>query len=224
MTPEAGRIARTMIMASGPQPPADDLPDPAASVEETPRAPADISLPRDVKRITEVAGPSGEMPAPSSEPFTQQEPASALTVKSPTRPSAPLTVADRPIPQVQAGAETPGVTTTPPKGAVQPVLRVVRGEFPNQPFPLLDGRNFIGRASHDRTVDIDLTPQEAVERVWASRQHALVTLDRGVAVIEDLNSLNGTFINRVRLHPGQRQVLQPGDVVQIGTVQLRYEV
>ena len=42
-------------------------------------------------------------------------------------------------------------------------------------------------------------------------------------VIEDLNSLNGTFVNRQRIHPGQQRELHPGDIVQVGTVQLRVE-
>ena len=39
--------------------------------------------------------------------------------------------------------------------------------------------------------------------------------------VEDLNSLNGTWVNGVRIHPGQRRPLKPGDVLQIGTVQMK---
>jgi hypothetical protein len=104
-----------------------------------------------------------------------------------------------------------------------PRLMVVRGERLNVTYPILDGKNYVGRGA-ERPVDIDLDGQEAVERTWTSRQHAVLTWDRGALVIEDLNSLNGTFINRTRIHPGQRQVLNPGDVVQIGTVQMRVVV
>ena len=59
----------------------------------------------------------------------------------------------------------------------------------------------------------------------AFRRHpggvAVVTFDRGGLVVEDLTSLNGTFVNRVRLHPGQQKQVQNGDVVQIGTVQMK---
>jgi hypothetical protein len=111
----------------------------------------------------------------------------------------------------------PGPFQTP---AVEPKLVVVRGERPNVAYPILNGRNYIGRCA-DKPVDIDLEGQEAIERIWTSRQHAVLTWDGQTLVIEDLNSLNGTFVNRNRIHPGQRQVLRAGDVVQVGTVQLR---
>jgi pSer/pThr/pTyr-binding forkhead associated (FHA) protein len=115
------------------------------------------------------------------------------------------------------------VETPPPVAPAPPRLVVIRGEKPNVEFPIYDGKNYVGRAS-DKPVDIDLTGQESPDQVWSSRQHALVTHDRGTLFVEDLNSLNGTFVNRSRLHPGQKRVLQSGDVVQIGTVQFRVEI
>jgi pSer/pThr/pTyr-binding forkhead associated (FHA) protein len=137
----------------------------------------------------------------------------AITLREPAPSgSAPPTV-------LGAGVGS-GVTQAPP---AEPRLVVVRGERLNVAYPILPGKNYVGRSA-DRPVDIDLDGQEPVERIWTSRQHAVLTWDRGAMVIEDLNSLNGTFVNRVRIHPGQRQVLQPGDVVQIGTVQMRVVV
>ena len=75
----------------------------------------------------------------------------------------------------------------------------------------------------DKPVDIDLEDQEPPDRVWCSRQHAVVHWDdsQGVMTIEDLNSANGTFVNRARIHPGQKRQLYLNDVVQIGTIQLK---
>jgi pSer/pThr/pTyr-binding forkhead associated (FHA) protein len=70
-------------------------------------------------------------------------------------------------------------------------------------------------------VDIDLVSQESVEQIWCSRQHAVITLDRGTVVVEDMNSLNGTWVNGTRIHPGQYHPLKHGDIVQVGTVQLK---
>lgn len=114
-------------------------------------------------------------------------------------------------------------TTPPPLAPTMPRLIVIRGEKLNVEFPVYGGKNYMGRAS-DKPVDIDLTGQESPDQVWSSRQHALVTYDRGTLLVEDLNSLNGTFVNRSRLHPGQKRVLQSGDVIQIGTVQFRVEI
>jgi hypothetical protein len=111
-----------------------------------------------------------------------------------------------------------GTPTT--RVVVKPRLEVVRGEKLGSAFPVLEGRNIVGRMVNS-PVDIDLTGQEPPERVWTSRQHACVIFDGKTVVLEDMNSLNGTFVNRQRVFPGQQRVLQPNDVVQIGTVQLR---
>jgi len=97
---------------------------------------------------------------------------------------------------------------------------VVRGERVNVCYAILEGKNYVGRSA-DKPVDIDLDGQEAVERIWTSRQHAVITLERGRLSIEDLNSLNGSFVNRVRVHPGHSKILEPGDVLQFGTVQMK---
>jgi pSer/pThr/pTyr-binding forkhead associated (FHA) protein len=89
-------------------------------------------------------------------------------------------------------------------------------------FPIYGADNYIGR-SDEKPVDIDLEDQEPPDRVWTSRQHALIHFDEsaGSLTIEDLNSSNGTFLNRNKVYPGQPQPLKVGDVIQIGTVHLK---
>jgi hypothetical protein len=103
----------------------------------------------------------------------------------------------------------------------KPKLVVVRGQRPSVAYPLYEGENFIGRADDERTVDIDVEDQEPPEQIWSSRQHAMILFKDGQLVIEDLNSTNGTFVNRLRVHPGQKRPLQINDVIQIGTVHLK---
>jgi predicted component of type VI protein secretion system len=43
----------------------------------------------------------------------------------------------------------------------------------------------------------------------------------GSLVIEDLNSSNGTYVNRSRVPPGKQQGLKANDIIQIGEVQLK---
>ena len=57
--------------------------------------------------------------------------------------------------------------------------------------------------------------------MWASRNHAVVTLADGVLTVEDLNSTNGTYVNRHRVGPGAKRPLKVDDVLQIGTIQLK---
>ena len=102
----------------------------------------------------------------------------------------------------------------------RPKLIVLRGEKVNAQYPLYEGRNFLGRTD-EKPVDIDLEEQESPERIWTSRQHACINYDNGLLTVEDLNSLNGTFVNRMRVHPGQQRVLQVNDIIQVGTVQMK---
>ena len=99
-------------------------------------------------------------------------------------------------------------------------LKVLRGQKRDVEYPIYEGLNFIGRAD-DKPVDIDLEDQEPPDRVWSSRQHALITFEDNKLMIEDLNSSNGTFVNRTKIYPGQKRPLGVSDVVQIGTVQLK---
>ncbi len=112
--------------------------------------------------------------------------------------------------------DTPPAT---PVGA-PPRLKVVRGLKVNAEYTIYDGENLIGR-SDDRPVDIDLRDQEPRDRVWASRNHAIVTLANGELTVEDLNSTNGTYVNRHRVYPGSKRPLKADDVLQIGTIQLK---
>ena len=113
-------------------------------------------------------------------------------------------------------------TRRPRPAGAQPRLKVMRGLKVGVEFPIYGDYNYIGRAD-DKPVDIDLEDQEPPDRVWCSRQHAVIHWDdaQGVLTIEDLNSANGTFVNRARIHPGQKRQLAPNDVVQIGTVHMK---
>jgi pSer/pThr/pTyr-binding forkhead associated (FHA) protein len=136
-----------------------------------------------------------------------------------TPPPAPA--APPPAPAPAAAPAAPAVAKLP-EGA-QPKLVVIRGQRIKQEFPIYEGHNFIGRAD-EKPVDIDLEDQEPPDRIWCSRQHALITFEDLAITIEDLNSANGTFVNRNRVYPGQKQNLKPNDVIQIGTVQMKVTV
>ncbi|HMF13809.1 MAG TPA: FHA domain-containing protein, partial [Gemmataceae bacterium] len=129
-------------------------------------------------------------------------------------------------PGLDAAAAPPVAPAAPPAPAeamppgAEPRLLVLRGQKRNVEYPLYEGHNFIGRAD-EKPVDIDLEDQEPPDRVWSSRQHALISLENNQLKIEDLNSSNGTFVNRSKIYPGQPVPLKVNDVIQIGTVQLK---
>jgi hypothetical protein len=99
-------------------------------------------------------------------------------------------------------------------------LEVVRGRAVGRVYPLSRGSTVLGNALEGR-VGIDLAHQEGdAPRRMAARQTQLDCSAQGLSV-RDLDSPGGTFVNRQRLLPGQARALQPGDVLQLGGVQLR---
>jgi pSer/pThr/pTyr-binding forkhead associated (FHA) protein len=68
--------------------------------------------------------------------------------------------------------------------------------------------------------DIDLTSDGGLGK-GISRRHAKITRRGSEVFIEDLGSINGTFLNRERLKPYLSQALKSGDELQLGKLVLR---
>ena len=81
------------------------------------------------------------------------------------------------------------------------------------------GEHFIPQG--DRTT-IGRSPDNDIflDDVTVSRKHAVVLQSGGELRIEDLDSLNGTFVNRRRIDAATR--LESGDEVQIGKYRLSF--
>jgi DNA-binding winged helix-turn-helix (wHTH) protein len=80
-------------------------------------------------------------------------------------------------------------------------------------WSLSEGTNLVGR---DRDCTIRL------ESASVSRHHARIELARGQATLEDLESKNGTLLNRRRVR--QRAALKDGDEIQVGSVTMTYRI
>ena len=63
--------------------------------------------------------------------------------------------------------------------------------------------------------DIDLTADGGLEK-GVSRRHAKITRKEAKVIIEDLGSINGTFVNNKRLTPYLPHPLKSGDELQLG--------
>jgi len=68
--------------------------------------------------------------------------------------------------------------------------------------------------------DIDLTNDGGLEK-GVSRRHAKITRRGSEVFIEDLGSINGTFLNRKKLTPYLPQALKSGDELQLGRLILQ---
>ena len=85
------------------------------------------------------------------------------------------------------------------------------GGLSGEIFRLIGERVTIGR---DSGSDIFL------DDVTVSRNHAVITLSTGVTSLQDLASLNGTYVNRRRID--EPETLTDGDELQIGKFRLAY--
>lgn len=88
-------------------------------------------------------------------------------------------------------------------------------------FPLVKEIN-IGRldAASATFPDVDLTNDRGLEK-GVSRRHAKITRRGNEVLIEDLGSVNGTFVNGKRLTPYLPHPLYNGDELQLGKLVLR---
>jgi DNA-binding winged helix-turn-helix (wHTH) protein len=79
-----------------------------------------------------------------------------------------------------------------------------------QSFPLTDGEHIAGRDAECSLV---------IDGTTVSRRHARITVARGAATIEDLDSTNGTYVNGTRI--SAPTPLVPGDEFAVGSEVLR---
>ena len=125
----------------------------------------------------------------------------------------------------EAAPETAPSATAAAGAPFKAKLSVVRGGRKGQEFPLEDGNNLVGRWDPETgsfpEVDLDADDPEAK----ISRKHALIRIDGGKITIEDIGSLNGTYVNRQpRLSPGSPAEIKSGDEVIIGKTFLKLVV
>ena len=126
----------------------------------------------------------------------------------------------------EAAPESAPATTAAAGAPFKAKLLIVRGSLrKNQEFPLEEGKNLIGRWDPETgsfpEVDLDADDPEAK----ISRKHALILIEGGKITIEDIGSLNGTYVNRQpRLAPGSPAEIKSGDEVIIGKTFLKLVV
>jgi hypothetical protein len=155
--------------------------------------------------------PEAEKPAETPPPAAESKPSEAPTGEIKPAPAAP--------------AEVPA-TAAAVVAAFKARLKIVRGSpRKDQEFPLEDGNNLVGRWDPETgafpEVDLDADDPEAK----ISRKHALIRIAEGKVTVEDIGSLNGTYVNRgARLQPGSPVELKTGDEIIIGKTFLKLTI
>lgn len=103
-------------------------------------------------------------------------------------------------------------------------LTVVSGKNIGKIFAIEEGSNLIGRWDPEQTAFPEIDLEQEDEDAKVSRKHALIERDGNSVSLEDLGSLNGTFLNRdTKLAPHQKYGLRSGDEIMIGKLLLRFE-
>ena len=90
-------------------------------------------------------------------------------------------------------------------------IRVFENEVPKKTVNLKDSAVSIGRAA-----DNDIHIKDST----VSSQHAKIVTYYDASYVEDLGSTNGTFVNGKRI---QKHILNPDDVISVGTHTLKVE-
>jgi pSer/pThr/pTyr-binding forkhead associated (FHA) protein len=140
----------------------------------------------------------------------------AFTVKGPGRTSAKTAVRSAlnlAKTQVRNAAESAKTRVKPEADSPSShaLLEVVKGHNGQQVYELKGSMLTIGRLAEN---DIVLTDE------MVSGSHAVLTCTGGIWTIEDKGSANGTSINNSKV---SRKVLKPGDLLNIGQVELCFK-
>ncbi|HEX8894555.1 MAG TPA: sigma 54-interacting transcriptional regulator [Terriglobales bacterium] len=93
---------------------------------------------------------------------------------------------------------------------MDPRVVALSGPLKGQEFRLAEGAVSVGRDPSNRMPIRDVT---------ISRQHCIIEIQNGGAVVTDLESHNGTFVNGI---PVSKRALAHGDVLRMGQCELVY--
>ncbi len=176
------------------------------------------------------AAPAAAAPeaAPAAAPAESSDAAPAPAAGA-EAPAAEVPKSEAPTGEIKPEAAPESAPSAPTAAAAgapfKAKLSVVRGGRKGQEFPLEDGNNLVGRWDPETgsfpEVDLDADDPEAK----ISRKHALIRIDGAKITIEDIGSLNGTYVNRQpRLSPGSPVEIKSGDEVIIGKTFLKLVV
>jgi len=194
---EADQESALPAPAPAPPPAPAPVPEPPLMLEsEAPPAPVPVFEPVPAPE----AVPSVE-PAPVLEPAPVVEHAPApVPVPEPVKAPEPAPPPPAAAPAPPAAAPPP--TPAPPPGPV-PELVLYLGEKVLGTFSLAKGELTVGRNPGNDIL---------IENAGVSRRHATIRWAGGQAVVEDLGSANGTYVNGQRM---TRQPLQDGDEILV---------
>ncbi len=156
--------------------------------------------------LTSVDAANGSLP--QAVPSSDALPIASTPTEQPDSPD--LSAVPDPSPQMLVAPDiAPAVSAY---GAAHFVLNATGSLFK------LGATTIIGRADPTAQIDFEGYPNGS----YVSHRHAQITDKDGTFYIEDLGSANHTYVNGIRLSPGQSEPLREGDTVRIGKIELLF--
>jgi uncharacterized Zn finger protein (UPF0148 family) len=156
----------------------------------------------------------------------QEKPVEKPQVSAASPLAAPALHAEPPSPDPASMAETmigKSPITKPKMDSIPGRLVIANGNV-SIPIPSEKKSVVIGREDPVSGIfpDIDLDPHGGHE-AGVGRRHAQMLLKDGEIFIEDLDSVNGTAVNKKRLQPHEPSLIKNGDELRFGKLILVYE-
>ena len=177
----------------------------ATEAAEAPDSPAVAEAPTETEAGTETAAEEAAAePAETETAEAEGEESAEAARDEPTQ-----TAAEEALPEAAALGDDQAVVGSA-------ALSITRGGTVGKVFELQAGDNLVGRWDPDSGSfpEVDMENDDPEARI--SRKHALIKFGTELT-IEDIGSLNGTFVNRgQRLEPGSPAPLKDGDEIIIG--------
>ena len=171
-----------------------------AEAADAPDSPAAEEAPAEVEASTEAGTEEATAEPAEAEDEGGAEAAGDIPTETPDAEEAPAVVAPSDDQEAVGSAS----------------LTITRGGTVGKVFELQAGDNLVGRWDPDSGSfpEVDMENDDPEARI--SRKHALIKFGTELT-IEDIGSLNGTFVNRgQRLEPGSPVSLKDGDEIIVG--------
>ncbi len=122
-------------------------------------------------------------------------------------------------------ASAPDMASSLQRGGESLAIRLKIGSSQREVEMPLSVITHLGRVDAASSVfpEVDLSDDSDVSH-GVSRRHARILKQGGMVVIEDMGSINGTYVNGKRLDPYLPEVLNDGDTLQLGKLKIEVKI
>lgn len=122
-------------------------------------------------------------------------------------------------------ASEPSIVTSLQRGGESLAIRLKIGPKRREVEMPLNVITHLGRVDAATSVfpEVDLTDDSDASH-GVSRRHARILKQGGMVIVEDMGSINGTFVNGRRLDPYLPEIINDGDILCLGTLQIEVKI